>query len=94
MFTVGSTVVVLAGDRRLYEVSILEWFSIGGAPLCERSLPLAGALSWWAMPLWSWRTCLHVTYTPPISTHPAQAHASTVSRQACCCVVRTCLALH
>ena len=24
----------------------------------------AGALSWWAMPLWSWRTCLHVTYTP------------------------------
>jgi hypothetical protein len=22
-------------------------------------------LSWWAMPLWSWRPCLHVTYTPP-----------------------------
>jgi hypothetical protein len=21
----------------------------------------AGALSWWAMTLWSWRTCLHVT---------------------------------
>jgi hypothetical protein len=25
----------------------------------------AGALSWWAMPLWSWRTCLHVKCTPP-----------------------------
>jgi hypothetical protein len=24
----------------------------------------AGAISWWALPLWSWRTCPHVTYTP------------------------------
>jgi hypothetical protein len=30
----------------------------------------AGALSGWAMPLWSWRTCLHVTYKPPSKLHP------------------------
>jgi hypothetical protein len=35
-----------------------------GFPLCEHSLHIAGALSWWAMPLGSWRTCLHVTYPP------------------------------
>jgi hypothetical protein len=24
----------------------------------------AGAVFWWAMPPWSWRTCLHLTYAP------------------------------
>ena len=32
----------LAGNRRLYEVSIRKWFSTGGVPSCERSLPLCG----------------------------------------------------
>jgi hypothetical protein len=32
-----------------------------------------GALPWWAMPLWSWRTCLHGTYTPtPYGAHNQQ----------------------
>jgi hypothetical protein len=30
----------LAGNRRLYEVSIWKWVSTGGAQLCECSLPL------------------------------------------------------
>jgi hypothetical protein len=36
----------------------------------------AGALSWWAMPLWSWRTCSH-KLTPPPKKHVTRRLSST-----------------
>jgi hypothetical protein len=46
----------------------MRFLSGGGVPSCDPSLPQCGC-SLWAMPLWSWRTCLHVTYTPPFWCH-------------------------
>jgi hypothetical protein len=45
---------------------------------CQRSLPqlAAGALCWWTVSLWSWRTCLHAAYTPRMSMTAAACAGS------------------
>jgi hypothetical protein len=42
----------------------MAWVRCSKKPLQPHSLRNAGFLSWWAMRLWPWRTCLHVNHTP------------------------------
>jgi hypothetical protein len=51
----------LAGNRQLYQVSVRKWYvPLVGFLRVNALFLYAGALLLWAVPLWSWRTCLNV----------------------------------
>jgi hypothetical protein len=96
MSTVASTDDMF-GNRRLYEVPCGKFQPTGGrGPLSEAAFSRnAGGLSWWVAPLWwSWRTCLHVLYTPtaiPLELRPAAARYLCVLLVSVLCFCAVCV---